>query len=122
MPGAGSDSGNLGTPLIPSIAAQAHAGPDFDHAQRRRFETHPGRGRFNAAFFDVMDGYINWDLKQRKAQVHKDLPETVVELSSGAVPSSAVGFGARRRTALAARHRLETPVQGEEASISSMAT
>ncbi len=49
----------------------------------RRFEAHPGRGRFNAAFFAVMDGYINWHLKQQKIQAYKDLPETVVELGPG---------------------------------------
>lgn len=49
----------------------------------RRFEAHPGRGRFNAAFFAVMDGYINWHLKQQKIQAYKDLPETIVELGPG---------------------------------------
>jgi hypothetical protein len=46
----------------------------------RRFEAHPGRGRFNATFSAVMDGYINWHLKQQKTRAYKDLPETVVEL------------------------------------------
>jgi len=48
-----------------------------------RFEAHPGRGRFNAAFFGVMDGYINWHLKQQKVLVYTDLPDTIVELGTG---------------------------------------
>jgi hypothetical protein len=55
----------------------------------RRFEAHPGRGRFNAAFFAVMDGYINWHLKQQKTRAYKDLPETVVELGPGPEPTCA---------------------------------
>ncbi|GAC1591991.1 MAG: class I SAM-dependent methyltransferase [Acidimicrobiales bacterium] len=47
------------------------------------FEPHAGRGRFNAAFFKVMDGYINWHLRDHKARVFADLPQTVVELGSG---------------------------------------
>lgn len=55
----------------------------------RRFEAHPGRGRFNAAFFAVMDGCINWHLKQQKIHAYKDLPETVVELGPGpALPTA----------------------------------
>jgi SAM-dependent methyltransferase len=51
------------------------AGPEF--------EEHPGRGRFNAAFFHVMDGYINWHLRRHKDAVYCDLPTTVVEIGSG---------------------------------------
>jgi SAM-dependent methyltransferase len=47
------------------------------------FERHPGRGRFNAAFFGVMDGYINWLLRKHKTAVYGDLPQTVVEIGSG---------------------------------------
>ena len=47
------------------------------------FEAHPGRGRFNATFFRVMDGYIDWHLPGQKASVYADLPETVVELGPG---------------------------------------
>jgi SAM-dependent methyltransferase len=48
-----------------------------------RFESHPGRGRFNAAFFRVMDAYIDWHLHKHKAGVFRDLPSTVVELGPG---------------------------------------
>jgi SAM-dependent methyltransferase len=48
------------------------------------FEAHPGRGRFNATFFHVMDGYINWHLRRHKEAVYADLPRTVVEIGSGA--------------------------------------
>ncbi|GAC1373965.1 MAG: class I SAM-dependent methyltransferase [Acidimicrobiales bacterium] len=47
------------------------------------FEPHAGRGRFNAIFFRVMDGYIDWHLRGHKARVFADLPRTVVELGSG---------------------------------------
>jgi SAM-dependent methyltransferase len=47
------------------------------------FEPHPGRGRFNAAFFLVMDGYINWHLRSHKTRVYGGLSTTVVELGSG---------------------------------------
>jgi SAM-dependent methyltransferase len=47
------------------------------------FEAHPGRGRFNAAFFRVMDGYIDWHLRRHKQDVYADLPDTVVEIGSG---------------------------------------
>ena len=47
------------------------------------FETHPGRGRFNAAFFKVMDSYIDWNLRAHKSRVFGDLPPSVVELGSG---------------------------------------
>ncbi len=47
------------------------------------FEVHAGRGRFNAAFFLVMDGYINWHVRKQKERVYADLPSSVVELGSG---------------------------------------
>jgi SAM-dependent methyltransferase len=47
------------------------------------FESHPGRGRFNAAFFRGMDAYIDWHLHKHKAPVFADLPETVVEVGPG---------------------------------------
>ena len=47
------------------------------------FEAHPGRGRFNAAFFHLMDGYINWHLRRYKKAVYADLPRTVVEIGAG---------------------------------------
>lgn len=45
------------------------------------FDAHPGRGRFNSAFFWAMGGYINWHM--RKAEAFADLPSTVVELGPG---------------------------------------
>ena len=47
------------------------------------FDTHPVRGRFNAGFFRLMDGYIDWNLRAQKARVYQGLPPTVVELGSG---------------------------------------
>ena len=47
------------------------------------FEAHPGRGRFNAAFFRIMDGYIDWHLRRHKESVFAELPDTVVEIGSG---------------------------------------
>jgi ubiquinone/menaquinone biosynthesis C-methylase UbiE len=47
------------------------------------FEPHPGRGRFNAALFKVMESYIDWNLRSHKSQVFGQLPTTVVELGSG---------------------------------------
>jgi SAM-dependent methyltransferase len=47
------------------------------------FEANPARGRFNAAFFWVMGGYINWHMHKGKAKAFADLPPTVVELGSG---------------------------------------
>src|SRR6478736_10576436 len=47
------------------------------------FVDHPGRGRFNSAFFWVMGGYINWHMHTRKSAAFADLPPTVVELGAG---------------------------------------
>jgi len=47
------------------------------------FEAHAVRGRFNAAFFWLMDGYIDWHLRRTKEAVFAGLPSTVVELGSG---------------------------------------
>ena len=52
-------------------------------AETSEFEAHPGRGRFNAAFFHLMDGYINWHVRKHKQAVYADLPRTVVEIGSG---------------------------------------
>jgi SAM-dependent methyltransferase len=54
------------------------------------FEAHPARGRFNATFFSVMGGYINWHMRTGKATAFADLPPTVVELGAG------VGANVRR--------------------------
>ena len=47
------------------------------------FETHPLRGRFNAAFFAVLDGYINWLVRDKKCKVFSELPREVVEIGPG---------------------------------------
>lgn len=47
------------------------------------FQQHPARGRFNAAFFRIMDGYIEHSLRQHKHRAFADLPSEVVELGSG---------------------------------------
>jgi SAM-dependent methyltransferase len=47
------------------------------------FEPNRLRGRFNAAFFTVMGGYLNWLMRSRKQWVFADLPEQIVELGSG---------------------------------------
>ena len=47
------------------------------------FPRHPVRGRFNAAFFWVLDAYINATLRRHKRRVLADLPETVVEIGPG---------------------------------------
>jgi SAM-dependent methyltransferase len=47
------------------------------------FAAHPARGRFNAAFFSVMGGQINWHMRKGKAKAFADLPPTVIELGSG---------------------------------------
>ena len=57
--------------------------PAPETAPGTAFETHPGRGRFNATFFRAMDGYIDWNLRPHKSRVYGDLPATVVELGSG---------------------------------------
>ncbi len=48
-----------------------------------RFEPHPLRGRFNAGFFTMFDGYINWLVQARKRAVFRDLPAHVVEVGPG---------------------------------------
>ena len=47
------------------------------------FEANRVRGPFNAAFFTVMDGYLNWLMRSRKQRVFADLPGEIVELGSG---------------------------------------
>jgi len=109
------------------------------------FEPHAGRGRFNAGFFRVMDGYINWHLRSHKAHVFSELPDTVVELGAGvganlrflqpgtrlvAVEPNPYMHGALRRAA-ARRHveleirdvvgeRLDLPDASSDAVISSL--
>ena len=47
------------------------------------FHEHPVRGRFNSAFFWVMGGYIDWQMRKNKETAFADLTPTVVELGSG---------------------------------------
>ena len=47
------------------------------------FEQHAVRGRFNAAFFRVMDPYIEWNLRARKQRLFSGLPREVVEIGPG---------------------------------------
>lgn len=49
----------------------------------REYASHPLRGRFNAGFFTVLDGYINWLVRSRKARIFSDLPAEVVEVGPG---------------------------------------
>ena len=41
------------------------------------------RGRFNAAFFRLMDPVLEWSLRQHKQRVFAGLPREVVEIGSG---------------------------------------
>ena len=47
------------------------------------FSANPARGRFNAAFFWLMGGYIDWHMHKRKAAAFADLPPNIVEVGSG---------------------------------------
>lgn len=47
------------------------------------FEQHAVRGRFNAAFFSLLDPYIEWTLHRHKQRVFAGLPRRVVEIGSG---------------------------------------
>jgi ubiquinone/menaquinone biosynthesis C-methylase UbiE len=47
------------------------------------FQANPVRGRFNAAFFTVMGGYLDWLMRSRKRRVFADLPDEIVELGPG---------------------------------------
>jgi len=47
------------------------------------FETHQVRGRFNAAFFQLMGPYLEWNLRRHKRITFGQLPREVVELGSG---------------------------------------
>ena len=47
------------------------------------FDAHPGRGRFNSAFFWLMGGYLDRHLRSRKGTAFADLPQNVVELGAG---------------------------------------
>jgi SAM-dependent methyltransferase len=52
-----------------------------------RLTVNPVRGRLNAAFFRLVDGYVHRLLGARKAALFADLPEEVVELGPGTGPN-----------------------------------
>jgi SAM-dependent methyltransferase len=47
------------------------------------YRVNPVRGRLNALFFGVLDGYLDRMLRAHKQRVFTDLPPTVVELGAG---------------------------------------
>jgi SAM-dependent methyltransferase len=47
------------------------------------YEANPVRGPFNAAFFTVMGGYLDWLMRSRKQRVFAHVPPEVVELGPG---------------------------------------
>lgn len=47
------------------------------------FTLHPGRGRFNAAFFGALGPYLERSLRAQKRRVYAGLPPAVVELGPG---------------------------------------
>ena len=47
------------------------------------YEPNPVRGPFNAAFFTVMGGYLDWLMRSRKQRVFAGLPEEIIELGPG---------------------------------------
>lgn len=48
-----------------------------------RLSTSRAIARFNAWFFDVFDGLIDWSIRRVKRQVFFDLPGTIVEIGPG---------------------------------------
>jgi ubiquinone/menaquinone biosynthesis C-methylase UbiE len=46
--------------------------------------SNPVRGRINAVFFDLMDGYMHWKYGELKRQLFSELPPVIVELGAGA--------------------------------------
>src|SRR3954451_3720711 len=63
------------TCLVPKLTSQSET--------PAAFQAHPARGRFNAAFFAVMGGQLNWHMRKHKAKAVADFPRHVVELGSG---------------------------------------
>jgi len=47
------------------------------------FEANAVRGPFNAAFFTLMGGYLDWLMRSRKQRVFANLPREIVELGPG---------------------------------------
>ncbi len=50
---------------------------------RPTFTPNPVRGRLNAAFFSVLDGYLNSFVTERKQALFAGLPDEVVEIGPG---------------------------------------
>jgi hypothetical protein len=46
------------------------------------------RGRFNAWFFDALEGYMHWKYAAIKSQLLADVPPVLVELGRGAIELS----------------------------------
>lgn len=61
----------IGTTLQNAQAAGPHA-------------AHPMLSRVNAAFFDLMDGYMHWKYAEVKARLFADLPSVILEIGAGA--------------------------------------
>ena len=55
-----------------------------EHGAACRGSDNPLRGRINAVFFDLMDGYMHRKYSALKARLFADLPPEVVELGAGA--------------------------------------
>ena len=54
-----------------------------DRTTAFEFPQHTLRGAFNAAFFRVMDPYIEHNLRRHKQRIFANLPRQVVEIGSG---------------------------------------
>ncbi|HEX3706322.1 MAG TPA: class I SAM-dependent methyltransferase [Mycobacteriales bacterium] len=64
-------------------AAQQLVGPIVGSRVPDEFAANPARGRFNSAFFHVMGGFIDFNMRKRKRTAFADLPTDVVEVGSG---------------------------------------
>lgn len=61
-----------------------HRGRDVSEPPERADHPNPVRGRINAAFFRLADGYMHLKYADAKRALFGDLPNTVVEIGSGA--------------------------------------
>jgi ubiquinone/menaquinone biosynthesis C-methylase UbiE len=63
------------------------SGPNSLHQRSRPVvveHPNPVRGRINAGFFDLMEGYMHWKYGTLKRRLFANLPSVVVELGAGA--------------------------------------